>query len=804
MPLVTVLSADDGAQKPKNVQEPLMVTADDIKFQIGGEVGNRLEAVTQQWIFPVPSANPALLSMYRDRDIKPYRSWDSWSGEFAGKYLTSSTQILRLTNDPKLRKHLEGFVDQLLACQDENGYLGVASKENQLKNNKQAGWDAWSHYHLMMGFIFWHDLTKDEKAFSAAEKIADLFCNIYLGEGKNRLTTLYGFIGNLAPIHSFCLLYKQTGNPKYFAMAKQLLVEIDEKDDKGVSLNSAILTTTLEGKEFFQHPSPRWESIHALMSLPDFYYLTGDEKYKKIYELLWWSMLKGDRHNQGGFSSGERICGNPYNQGSIETCCTVAWMAMSVEMLHLTGNSVVADELEFSLLNSGLGLMSRSGRWVTYNTPMDGARLSAAQTIGIHQARPGSPELNCCAVNGPRVLGLLSEWALLKNAKGAILNYYGPSTNSFLSPSGNAIILKQVTEYPRNPQIDIEVESAKEGAFTLALRIPYWSDNTQIWVDEKKAEDVKKGTYFLINRKWSGKTHIRLVMDFGLQFWRHPEPEFLKNALKNYNGLYTVITSAVEADDNPLKTVTDLEDAKKTSKYTFTEVKSDMVDFKEMLSKNTDAKDGYCFVEYNANSDGVFLVNFGSSHGIYSCWVNGLKVEEKIYTALFSHAGDPLRIPVKQGKNLLGFRVSKPKFMGEGWKINLRMGNFLTSQELQQQSTYASIYRGPILLTYDMRFNDTDSANRLPMLGKPILDFVPVWTKVPSDNPWVLVEGKDAEGKVVRYCDFASAGAGGNLYFSWVPINFSIPMTAKFTKENPRRSTKRQSENRDSSSQGGL
>ena len=89
---------------------------------------------------------------------------------------------------------------------------------------------------------------------------------------------------------------------------------------------------------------------------------------------------------------------------------------MTTEMLKLTGNSVVADELELSTLNSALGMHSPTGRWATYNTPMDGVRKASAHDI-VFQSREGTPELNCCSVNSARGLGLLSEWAVMRDPR---------------------------------------------------------------------------------------------------------------------------------------------------------------------------------------------------------------------------------------------------------------------------------------------------------------------------------------------------------------------------------------------------
>jgi DUF1680 family protein len=320
---------------------------------------------------------------------------------------------------------------------------------------------------------------------NAAVRIADLFCDIYLDKKTPRLVETGSTEMNLAPIHSLCLLYKKTSSPRHLALARQILGEFSAQDAEGKFLAGDYLNAPLAGQEFCETPKPRWESLHPIMGLVELYWLTGDESCRKAFESLWWSMLKGDRHNNGGFSSGEKATGNPYDTGAIETCCTVAWMAMSVEMLRLTGCALVADELELSMLNSGLGMMSPSGRWVTYDTPMDGERKASAHHI-VFQSRAGTPELNCCSVNGPRALGLLCEWALMNAGDGLALNYYGPGTMKTSLPSGNSVSIQQDTDYPRNAVVDLAISASKAEKFTLALRIPYWSRKTGVRINGKE------------------------------------------------------------------------------------------------------------------------------------------------------------------------------------------------------------------------------------------------------------------------------------------------------------------------------
>ncbi|MSR84085.1 MAG: hypothetical protein EXS58_14375 [Candidatus Latescibacteria bacterium] len=493
-------------------------------YTFGSHLAGYLKGVTDQWLRPAPHANPAMLEIFRDRDRLPQRNLVPWAGEFAGKYLTSAVQILRLTGDPALREAIAAFVKRLVQLQAEDGYLGPWPGTNRLTGaapnvmgHDGLTWDAWGHYHAMLGLLLWHEESGDRKALACARRMGDLICDKFLGAKSPRLVDTGSTEMNLAVIHSLCLLYRQTRAPRHLDMALQIMEEFAAIGPDGSPLAGDYLHSALAGREFHQTPKPRWESLHPILGLAELYWLTGQDECRQAFEQHWWSIAKLDRHNNGGFSSGEQAQGNPYHPGAIETCCTIAWAAMSAEMLRLTGSSVVADELELSTLNSIVGLHSHTGRWVTYNTPMDGVRKASAHDI-VFQAREGSPELNCCSVNGPRGLGLIGEWALMQGEEGLFLNWYGPSALEAQLPWGK-VRLTQETEYPRGGQIALRVTPAKAAQFALHLRIPYWSTKTRVRLNGEALRGVQPGTYLKLDRKWKRGDRVELDLDLSLHYW---------------------------------------------------------------------------------------------------------------------------------------------------------------------------------------------------------------------------------------------------------------------------------------------
>lgn len=489
------------------------------QYEFAGPVGRRVEVNVKNWLVRAPAANPGLLAMLDARDRQPPPSVVPWAGEFVGKYLISAVQALRMSDDPELEKTVRAVVERLLASQADDGYLGPFPKDARLLGN----WDLWGHYHVMLALLAWHERTGDPRALAACRKAADLVCKTYLDSGRRTIQAGSPEM-NLAIIHALGRLYRVKREERYLRMMREIEKDWQQAGD--------YLRTGVAGVEFFRTPKPRWESLHDLQGLVELYQITGDERYRTAFLHHWHSMRRWDRRNSGAFSSGEQATGDPFQPTAIETCCTIAWMAVTLDALRLTGDPACADELELSTYNGMLGAQHPSGSWWTYSTPMGGVREASHHSI-VFQARAGTPDLNCCSVNGPRGLGMLSEWALMRTQDGGLtVNYYGPMKATvrpavtYYPHVGNtpgppmlrpAVTIEQETQYPFSGKVVLRVRPEKPDNFALRLRIPGWSRDFRVTSPGGRPFTAKPGTYCEIRRTWQPGDEVLVEMDTPLR-----------------------------------------------------------------------------------------------------------------------------------------------------------------------------------------------------------------------------------------------------------------------------------------------
>ena len=477
-----------------------------------GPLGERFDANLEHWLLQAPYANPGMLEMYFRRN-QPHQGIMTWYGEFSGKYLTSAAMTYAMRPDERLKETVEYVVDCLAEAQDADGYLGVWPDDQKLTGRTPRGtktWDAWAHYHNMLGLYFWHQVTGSRKALEVLEKAAEKLYGFFYTEGHPLDEAKDGT--DAAVGHIFALLYGQTQDPRWLQMVERTF-ETFASEEGGDYYRSA-----LEDVPFYQMKRKRWECLHAIQTIGEMYRITGEADYRRAFESIWRGIAQYDRHNTGGFSSGESACGNPYDTRSIETCCTIAWMALSIDMLRMTGDPRVADELELSTWNAFLGAQHPSGRLFTYNTPMLGDRKASAHEI-VFQAMAGSSELNCCSVNGPRGFGMIGQWGVLAEGDTLTVNYYGASETVRELPGPGRVTLVQTGDYPFDGALRIRVSTERKRPLTLRLRIPFWSEKTRVRFRGEDLPDVKAGSYLLLPGIKDGDV-IDLSFDLSIHCWQ--------------------------------------------------------------------------------------------------------------------------------------------------------------------------------------------------------------------------------------------------------------------------------------------
>jgi DUF1680 family protein len=494
--------------------EPALDAPLDLQIELSGWVGDRVRANEAQWLVPAPATNPGMVEMFLHRLDAPVSGltdnfWVPWIGEYAGKYLLSAVQSLRLTGNVELKQTLNQFVPRLIGTQGSDGSLGLP-----------RSWDLWGQYHVMLGLLRWHEHTGDAQALDACRRAADLACARYLGrpwaiaadhpkeDQKNH-----------AVAHVLALLHEGTGEVRYLDLVQAIVAEWAKPG------GADFLGRALAGKDFYTGSRHRWESVHDLQAIAELYFITGQADYRTAFDQVWRNIRARDCHVTGGFTSGEEATGNPFDPRYIETCATVAWMALTIDMLRMTADPAAVDELEQSLFNAILGAQSPDGRLWTYHTPMGGIPIedfSPAARLGYRlpayydlawQARDRYPQLSCCAANGPRGLGCLSEWAVMLANDAIVLNYYGPCKFGLTAPGGPAVTLDLQTAYPLDGAVQITVTPASTAVFALRLRIPAWSLTSGVAVNGLPQAGVQAGSYYELRRTWQPGDVVTLTLD---------------------------------------------------------------------------------------------------------------------------------------------------------------------------------------------------------------------------------------------------------------------------------------------------
>jgi DUF1680 family protein len=433
---------------------------------------------------------------------------NGWRGEFWGKWFTSAVLAYQYDPTPEHRATLDDAVGQLLKTASPSGDIDTYDAAH-----RGGDWDVWTRKYVLLGLLAYYDLTHSADALSAAVGVGKTLLRDF-GPGKASLQdaslSLVGGLSSSSVLEPICLLYQRTGETRFLDFANYI-VRSWQSPSKVAPAGMHLIEDAMAGVAPVKMVAPKaYEMMSCYEGLCELYRCGGDRRYLQAVVHFAQTVRQQERMIDGSASNQELWCRGAVTQTAVleqpqETCVTTTWIKLCAQLLRLTADTVWADEIENSVYNALAGAQTPQGDWWSYFTPLAGQRVpSLAQYAEIG--------LSCCVANGPRSLLLVPRLAVMADARGPVVNLYVPGRFAVDLPGGETATITQTTEYPRNGTIELTIDPGSNGSFVVSLRIPAWSQRTQLTVNGEPVA-CTAGTYARIHRVWSRQDKIELTLD---------------------------------------------------------------------------------------------------------------------------------------------------------------------------------------------------------------------------------------------------------------------------------------------------
>ena len=447
--------------------------------------------------------------------VEPFRHKNEthlWQSEFWGKWMQSAIASYDYNHDPEMLVIIHKAVNELLATQMPSGYIGNYSDSAQLQQ-----WDIWGRKYTLLGLLAYYDLTGDKAALTGSCRLADNLLS-QVGPGKVNIVKTGNYRGmpSSSILEPMVYLYRKTGAKRYLDFAKYIVGQWETPD--GPKLISSALAE-IPVSERFPHPEVWWsyengQKAYEMMScydgLLELYRITGESTYLKAVEMAVKNIIESEINIAGSgtafecFYHGARYQTEP-TYHTMETCVTMTWMKLCFNLLRLTENPLYADQIEKSTYNALMASLKGDGSQIAKYSPLGGIRHAGEEQCGMH--------INCCNANGPRAFMMLPRFAVMGSDNEIYINIYGQNKSVIPVNPANKVSIKQISEYPVSDIVEIDIDPEKSESFTIAFRIPEWSENTTMTINGNDISGIKAGTYKKITRIWNKTDKIVLRMD---------------------------------------------------------------------------------------------------------------------------------------------------------------------------------------------------------------------------------------------------------------------------------------------------
>ncbi len=449
----------------------------------------RFEGVTDRKIQTVMNGVLKKINMHRLADYFRNTMDMFATGEFWGKVMRASCLIYSYTGDAELKKIIDAAAEDMMSLQREDGCISTCPDRVQPRGTN--GSDLWERKYALMGLLYYYEATGCEKALECARRLV-CYTNSQVGNPPKTPITETGWafygIESSSILEPVMKVYRLTGEKAALELGSYII-------ESGCCARENIFMAVAGGKspkDIGWNGDPKttiakaYEMTSCFEGLCEYYRCTGEEKYVELVKKYWDVVSEEEITILGsggadapfnlGPGTGEQWNHTRYEQTNpdidlmMETCVTVYWMRLCMQLLMLTGEAKYADALEVSLYNAIYGALRPDGCFFEYFPRFNGARNPKVN----YSFNIDGFDLSCCTANGPTALGMATQFAFMRTENGVVFNLY--ESGKYRCDFENGSIAFSVkTEYPRIGRISIKTEEITgelPGGFNIKMRVP--------------------------------------------------------------------------------------------------------------------------------------------------------------------------------------------------------------------------------------------------------------------------------------------------------------------------------------------
>lgn len=484
------------------------------------------------------------------------------------KWIESMAHVYNITKNPELDEKMDYWIDIIGKAMEDDGYISTNIINDKSKRFERVNaHELYNMGHLLTAAVIHYRSTGKENFMDLARKNADFLYNQWKAEPVH----MARFPWNPSVFMGLAEMYRTTRDARYLELLQIMI------DNRGSRPNPD-RDHRYGGTDQTQDRMPLREETMAVghavtgnyfyCGAADLYAETGEQALMDALERIWkdihWKktditcgVAMGGQENevsQRGDEVHESFANEAYTQpnGYNETCANIATGMFNYRMFMLTGDAKYADWTErmmYNTLNSGVDLQGEhwfycnpmswdgtEGKKTLHNRGADPNRI-----VATHHSEVRWDDMNCycCPPSVTRTTAKIHNWFYNVSDDGALwVNFYGGNQLSTTLADGSEIALSQITNYPWDGKVTVNIEKSTNKIFPIHFRIPEWTENPVITINGKELSDKPQpGTYLEIDRKWSAGDEI--VLDFPMPvrlMEGHPEMTNMKNKVAVMRG----------------------------------------------------------------------------------------------------------------------------------------------------------------------------------------------------------------------------------------------------------------------------